>query len=63
MDFSELSLPQKVAAHELSLRATQDETRALRALVAALIDVVTSPVGSPDYETALSTLLAERARR
>jgi len=63
MDFSELSLPQKVAAHELSLRAMQDETRALRALVAALIGVVTSPVGSPDYETSLSTLLAERVRR
>ena len=63
MDFSELSSPQKVAAHELSLRAVQDETRALRALVAALIGVVTSPVGSPEYETSLSMLLAERARR
>jgi hypothetical protein len=62
MDFSELSLPQKVAAHELSLRAMQDETRVLRALVAALIGVVTSPVGSPDYEVSLATLLAERAR-
>ena len=40
----------------------QDETRVLRALVAALIGVVTSPVGSPDYEASLATLLAERAR-
>jgi hypothetical protein len=62
MDFSELSLPQKVAAHELAVRAMQDETRVLRALVTALIGIVTSPVGSPDYEKSLVTLLAERAR-
>jgi hypothetical protein len=62
MDFSELSLPQKVAAQELSLRAAQDETRALRALVMALVCVVTSPVGSPEYEASLSVLLAERNR-
>jgi hypothetical protein len=62
MDFSELSLPQKVAAHELSLRAMEDETRALRSLVAALIGVVASQVGSPEYESSLSLLLAERAR-
>lgn len=62
MHFSELSLPQKVAAHELSLRALEDETRALRALVAALIDVVTSPVGAPKYESSLAALLAERTR-
>jgi len=62
MDFSELTLPQKVAAHELSVRAMQDETRALRALIVALIGVVTSPVGSPDYEASLKTLLAERAQ-
>jgi hypothetical protein len=61
MDFSELSVPQKVAAHELSLRAMQDETHALRALVVALIGVVTSPVGSPDYEASLAALLAEHA--
>lgn len=62
MDFSDLSLPQKVAAHELSLRAMQDETRALRALVTALMAVVTAPVGSPDYEAGLLALLAERNR-
>jgi hypothetical protein len=62
MDFSELSLPQKVAAHELAVRAMQDETRALRALIAALIGVVASPVGSADYEKSLATLLAERSR-
>ena len=62
MDFSELSLPQKVAAHELSLRALEDEMRALRSLVAALIGVVASPVGSGEYESSLSRLLAERAR-
>jgi hypothetical protein len=62
MDFSELSLPQKVAAHELTLRAVQDEAHALRALVVALIGVVTSPVGSGDYEAALAALLAERTR-
>jgi hypothetical protein len=62
MDFSELSLPQKVAAHELSLRTVQDEARALRALVTALIAVITAPVGSPDYEASLSALLAERTR-
>ena len=56
MDFSELSLPQKVAAHELSLRALEDETRVLRALVVALIRVVTSPVGSPDYESSLAAV-------
>ena len=43
MDFSELSLPQKVAAHELRIK-------------------LASPVGSPDYEASLATLLAERAR-
>ena len=62
MDFSELSLPQKVAAHELSLRAVQDETRALRALVAALIGVVTSSVGSAEYEASLAALVIERNR-
>jgi hypothetical protein len=62
MDFSELSLPQKVAAQELTLRALQDEARALRALVLALIGVVTSTVGSPEYEASLAALLAERNR-
>lgn len=62
MDFSDLSLPQRVAAHELSVRALEDETRALRRLVAALIEVVAAPVGSPEYETGLSALLAERNR-
>lgn len=62
MDFSELSLPQKVAAHELTLRTLQDEVRASRALLIALIDVVTSPAGSPEYEAALTALLAERKR-
>jgi hypothetical protein len=62
MDFSELSLPQKVAAHELSLRALEDETRELRALVAALIGVVTSAVGSHEYEASLAALIAERKR-
>ena len=62
MDFSELSLPQKVAAHELSMRALEDEVHVLRSLVAALIGVVASPVGSPEYEASLSRLLAERAR-
>jgi hypothetical protein len=62
MDFSELSLPQKVAAQELTLRAVQDEARALRALVLALIGVVTSTVGSPEYEASLAALLAERNR-
>ena len=62
MDFSELSLPQKVAAHELSLRALEDEMHALRALIVALIDVVTSPVGTPRYEASLSALQIERSR-
>ena len=62
MDFSELSLPQKVAAHELSLRAVQDEARALRVLVVALIGVVISPVGSAEYEASLAALLVERNR-
>ena len=62
MDFSELSLPQKVAAHELSLRAMQDDTHALRTLVLALIGVVTTPVGSAEYEASLALLLAERNR-
>ena len=35
MDFSELSLPQKVAAHELSVRALEDEVHVLRSLVAS----------------------------
>ena len=62
MDFSELSLPQQVAAQELSLRAVQDETRALRTLVLALVAVVTSPVGSPEHEASLAALRAERTR-
>jgi hypothetical protein len=62
MNFSELTLPQKVAAHELSLRALQDETRALRALVVALIGIVASPVGSAEYEASLAVLNAERNR-
>ena len=62
MDFSELTLPQEVAAHELSLRALQDETRALRALALALVGVVTAAVGSPEYEASLTALLAERSR-
>lgn len=62
MDFSDLSLPQKVATHELSVRALEDETRALRRLVAALIGVVTAQVGSAEYQAALSALLAERNR-
>ena len=62
MNFSELTLPQKVAAHELSLRAVQDETRALRALVVALIGIVASPVGSAEYEASLAVLNSERNR-
>lgn len=60
MDSSDLS--QRVAAQELSLRALEDETRALRALVAALIGVVASTVGSAEYDASLAVILAERNR-
>jgi hypothetical protein len=62
MNFSELSLPQRVAAHELSVRALQDEVRALRALITALVDVVATATNSPEHEAALAVLLAARNR-
>jgi hypothetical protein len=62
MNFSELSLPQKVAAHELSLRALQDEVHELRALIVALVDVVATARDAPEYEARLATLIGARNR-
>lgn len=62
MNFSELTLPQKVAAQELALRALQDEVKELRALIVSLVDVVATPMTSPEHKTSLATLLAIRNR-
>jgi hypothetical protein len=62
MDFSELTLPQKVAAQELAIRALQDELSQLRALIVSLIDVVATPMPSPVHEASLAALLAVRNR-
>ncbi len=62
MDFSTQSLPQRVAAHELTLRALQDEVHALRALVVSMIDVVAAAKSSTEYEASLAALIAERNR-
>ncbi|HKE46609.1 MAG TPA: hypothetical protein VKB52_00975 [Rhodanobacteraceae bacterium] len=61
MDFSELSLPQQVATHELELRVLQNQVHHQEQLIAALIDLMATPSNSPEFAHALRSLVAERA--
>ena len=62
MNFSELSLPQQVAAHELEVHALRKEVHRLQKVVASLIDMLEQPASSPDYFAKLKVLLIERDR-
>ena len=61
MDFSELSLPQQVATHELELRVLQNRLHHQEQLILALIDLLAWPSNSPEFANGLRALVAERA--
>jgi hypothetical protein len=60
MDFSELSLPQQVATHELELRMLQTHIRHQDRLIAALIDLLETPSNSAEFAQGLRALRAQR---
>jgi hypothetical protein len=62
MEFSELSLPQQVAAHELEMHALRNEVHRLQTVIASLIDMLEQPASSPDFFAKLRALLIERDR-
>ena len=48
MDFESLTFEQRVAVHELEIRALRNEVQAHEEILAALIDLLSKPSGSPD---------------
>jgi hypothetical protein len=60
MEFSELTLPQQVAAHELEIRSLRGALRRQQQLVATLIDLVELPPNSAECMHLLRALRAER---
>ena len=61
MDFSDLSLPQQVATHELELRMLQNQLRHQDRLIAALIDLLSTPGNSPEFAHGLRDIKALHA--
>ena len=61
MEFSELSLSQQVATHELELRVLQNHIHHQARLILALIDLLAWPSNSPEFANGLRALMAERA--
>ena len=60
MEFTELTLPQQVAAHELEIRSLRGALRHQEHLFAMLIDLVELPPTSPECMHLLKALRAER---
>jgi hypothetical protein len=60
MEFSELTLPQQIAAHELEIRALHAALRRQQLLFATLVDLVELPPNSSECMHLLRTLRAER---
>jgi hypothetical protein len=60
MEFSDLTLPQQVAAHELEIRSLRGALRHQEQLFAMLVDLVELPPNSPECMHLLRMLRAER---
>jgi hypothetical protein len=60
MDFENLTFEQKVAVHELEIRALRNEVQAHDEILAALIDLLSKPGGSADFAHDLKKLVAQR---
>ena len=58
---SEPSLAQQVATHELELRVLKGKIRHQDRLIAALIDLLSTPSNSPEFAHRLRVLMTERA--
>ncbi len=60
MDFESLTFEQRVAVHELDIRALRNEVQTQEELLTALIDLISKPSGSPDFAHELKKLLVQR---
>lgn len=60
MDFESLTFEQRIAVHELEIRALRSEVQTQEEILAALIDLLSKPSGSPDFAHDLKKLMAQR---
>jgi hypothetical protein len=60
MDFENLTFEQRLAVHELEIRALRNDVQGHDEVLAALIDLVSKPGGSAEFAHDLKKLLAQR---
>jgi hypothetical protein len=60
MDFESLTFEQKIAVHELEIRALRSDLDTCDELLVALIDLFSKPGGSAEFAHDLKKLLAQR---
>jgi len=62
MNFESLSLEQRIAVHELEIRALRQQLQRQEHLLAVIIDLLAMPANSPEFFMGLRALRAERER-
>ena len=62
MEFSQLSVAQQIAAHELELHALRNAVRHQQKVISSLIELLGKPTTSPEFFAQLKALMVERDR-
>lgn len=62
MDFESLTFEQRIAVHELEIRALRDHLQRQERLFASIIDLLALPANSPEFFQGLRALRIERDR-
>lgn len=60
MDFESLTFEQRIAVHELEIRALRNEIQSHDDILANLIDLLSKPSGSASFANDLKKLLVQR---
>jgi len=60
MNFESLTFEQRVAVHELEIRALRNEIQTHEEILTAVIDLLSKPSGSGDFAHDLKKLLIQR---
>jgi hypothetical protein len=60
MEFDRLTVDQRLAVHELEIRALRHEIESHEALLVALIDLLSKREDSPEFASELRGLIARR---
>ena len=62
MNFESLSFEQRIAVHELEIRALRQQLQRQEHLLAVIIDLLAMPANSPEFFMGLRALRTERER-